>query len=179
MAEEYKIQNIFIYESFAENIGFANDSFDVVYVRQAMHHANNLLKFVNECSRVLKPGGLFITIRDHVIIDEEDKRWFLDSHPLHKFYGGENAFTEIEYTEAMTRSNLDVKKIIRFFDSEVNFFPISSKEIKSAKIKHKIYQFLISMLPNQISGYFKKKSNSMLKEENFPGRMYSFIAIKK
>ena len=76
------LQNVKVYEDFAENIKFDSNSFDVVYVRQAMHHAYDLNKFIEECGRVLKPGGLLLTVRDHVVFNKQDKEWFLEIHPL-------------------------------------------------------------------------------------------------
>ena len=76
LKEELKLENLSIYESLAEDIEFDSHSFDVVYVRQAMHHASELDKFVAECLRVLKPGGRLLTVRDHVIFNEKDKEWF-------------------------------------------------------------------------------------------------------
>ncbi len=93
LKEHYELKNLEDYENFAEDINFKSNYFDIVYIRQAMHHANNLNKFIKECVRVLKPNGLLLTIRDHVIYDEKDKNWFLEYHPLHKIYEGENAFT--------------------------------------------------------------------------------------
>ncbi|PHQ58442.1 MAG: SAM-dependent methyltransferase, partial [Sulfurimonas sp.] len=100
------MSNLEIFESFAEDIKFDSNSFDVVYVRQAMHHANDLNKFIGECGRVVKNGGLLLTIRDHVIFDAKDKEWFLESHPLHKFYGGENAYKPEEYESAMENASM-------------------------------------------------------------------------
>src|SRR6218665_2767101 len=97
LKDHYSLEALNVYEGFAEELKFPAATYDIVYSRQCMHHAYDLGRFINECTRVLKPGGLLITIRDHVIYDEADKKWFLEHHPLQKFYGGENAFTAAEY----------------------------------------------------------------------------------
>ena len=84
LKEYFNLEDLKVYNAFTEDIAFPNASFDVVYVRQAMHHANNLNKFIAECVRVLKPGGLLLTIRDHVIYSDNDKIAFLKAHPLQK-----------------------------------------------------------------------------------------------
>lgn len=76
LKDEYQLPNLNIHVAFAEDIAFASESFDIVYVRQAMHHANNLDKFIAECARVLKKDGMLLTVRDHVVFDEADKHWF-------------------------------------------------------------------------------------------------------
>lgn len=183
----YQINNMLVHEAFAENIGFESESFDIVYVRQAMHHAYELPKFIAECARVLKPGGILLTIRDHVVFDQQDKEWFLKEHPLHKFYGGENAFTPEEYKTAMTDAGLTVIKEMKFFDSIINYFPISRDYVENYKdnldndlkmaLKDKIG--FLSELPFMLSLLKRKnKISSELNELDTAGRMYSYVSKK-
>lgn len=192
LKENYHLDNIEIFEAYAEDIHFADESFDVVYVRQAMHHANDLDKFIAEAGRVLKKGGLLFTVRDHVIFDEKDKAWFLEMHPLHKFYGGENAFTTEEYKNAMHKAGLKVEREIKYYDSVINFFPATKegienyeqnqrktrKEALAKKVGTLTNVFFIEKLYNF---YLDQKVGKIQKpqEKNVPGRMYSYIAIKK
>ncbi|MBD8084299.1 class I SAM-dependent methyltransferase [Chryseobacterium caseinilyticum] len=180
LKELYHLQNIKIYEAFAEEIKFPDGEFDIVYARQCMHHAYHLQKFVGEMSRVLRKDGLFFTVRDHVIYDEKDKQWFLENHPLQKYYGGENAFTSDEYKHAINKAGLDLQKEMKFFDSEINFFPetpesiVERKRIFDNTIKSKLYYKIFSAKKNS-------KINDMLtdSEKLIPGRMYSYVAIKR
>src|SRR5690606_16827324 len=116
--------------TYAEELEFDSETFDVVYVRQAMHHAHDLGKFISEAFRVLKKGGILFTIRDHVVFDEEDKKIFLQTHPLHKFYGGENAYTSEEYKGAMKAAGFTVLQEIKYYDSVINFWPITEQHVK-------------------------------------------------
>ncbi|WP_431135813.1 class I SAM-dependent methyltransferase [Psychroserpens mesophilus] len=187
LKDKFALKNVDIHVDFAENINFPDDSFDVVYVRQAMHHANNLNKFVEECIRVLKPNGLLLTIRDHVIINDKDKAWFLKAHPLHKFYGGENAYTSQEYRQAIKNGGATIFKELKFYDSVINYFPKTDQEIaqeqekKIAKRKKQITKKigLIGNIPLFWWMYKRIKDYNPLDENEVPGRMYSYIAIKK
>jgi ubiquinone/menaquinone biosynthesis C-methylase UbiE len=60
----------------AEEMPFADGSFDLVTVRVAPHHFSSPAKFIRETSRVLKPGGHFLLI-DGTVPDEdpETERW--------------------------------------------------------------------------------------------------------
>ena len=185
----YKIDRLDVYEAYAEKIDFSDRLFDVVYVRQAMHHAYDLNLFVKNLAGLLKPGGLFITVRDHVIYDEADKQWFLQSHPLQKFYGGENAFTEVQYKKAITDAGLDILKVLKHYDSVINYYPLTELEYNKAFSlrESEIQKMLVSKI-----GFFgriplafilyKRKLGFNLKsfydEKQVPGRMYSFIAKK-
>ena len=128
MKQYYQLFNINIIEAYAENVDLKGSQFDVVFCRQAMHHANNLNNFVKNTTSYLKTGGIFFSLRDHVIYNKKDKLLFLQSHPLHKYYGGENAFTSKEYRNAITKAGLKIIKEIQHFDSIINYYPISHEE---------------------------------------------------
>ena len=186
----YELDDLIVYDIFAEDINFPDNTFDVVYVRQAMHHANNLDRFIKECVRVLKPRGLLLTIRDHVIFNKEDKKWFLEKHPLHRYYGGENAFTPKEYKNAFIKAGAEIVKELKYYDSIINYFPTTKENLKKNKqaklnkykkqLKKRI-GFLIKA-PFVFALYLKLKGinkSNLLNEEIVPGRMYSYIVIKK
>lgn len=189
LKERLQLDNLFVYESLAEDIAFDSNSFDVVYVRQAMHHAANLEKFVAECLRVLKPGGRLLTVRDHVIFDKKDKEWFLEMHPLHKFYGGENAYTSEEYKNAFAKAQGTVLQELSYYDSVINYAPETTSDIETkikkyregfrTKLKKRLG--LLGSLPGMVSLYFLfsgKKNKDVLDERKVPGRMYTYIVAK-
>lgn len=187
LKSNYELDNISIHQSLAEDIQFDDNSFDVVYIRQAMHHAKNLNDFIMECVRVLKPNGLLLTIRDHVILHQNDKKLFLETHPLHKYYGGENAFTPENYRNAILKAGASILRELKYYDSVINYFPKTHEEINNEinsiienqkkKLRKKLGLFfnipLVWWLYKQLSGFNPYEEN--LKA----GRMYSYIAIKK
>ncbi len=186
----FKLNNLDVVECFAEDMDFESDSFDVVYFRQSMHHANDLNDFVFQASKALKKNGLLLSIRDHVIFDEKDKDLFLFHHPLHKFYGGENAYTSSEYKAAFKNAGLIVEKEFKYYDSVINCFPLSIEDIEQLPSKIKLERKLgfkiklgalanIPGLFNLYNFYLNKKLGGYLSERNVPGRMYSYVAIKK
>jgi ubiquinone/menaquinone biosynthesis C-methylase UbiE len=186
----YNLSNLEVYEAFAEELQFSDENFDIVYSRQCMHHAYDLEKFVSEASRVTKKNGLFITIRDHVIFNKKDKEKFLENHPLQKFYGGENAFTSAEYKLAMLNAGLKIEKEIKYFDNIINYFPSSKEDISNMVqfAKNKAIKDLsnkIGVLSKMFflqEMYFKKISlnkESVYDENKVPGRMYSYLCVKK
>ncbi len=60
----------------AEEMPFADGTFDLVTVRVAPHHFSSPGKFVREASRVLKPGGHFLLIDGSVPDDDsETEEW--------------------------------------------------------------------------------------------------------
>ena len=168
-----------------ERLPFLDASFDVVYCRQSLHHARSLQQTCREIFRVLKPGGLFLATREHVISKDEDRQVFLDAHPLHKYYGGENAFLLKEYLFAIRSAGLRVQQILAPLDSPINYFPMSQEKYFDYCVRplaailgwkltrclfdlnHCIGKFLMSVIV-----YVRNRRNQT------PGRLYSFIAIK-
>jgi len=116
LAEENQLQ-ITITGNAGEKIPFEDASFDFVLARQVLHHANDLPQLCAEVFRVLKPGGMFIVARDHVISSPGDLPKFLDIHPLHKLYGGEHAYQLGEYVDAIQAAGFEVERVLRPFDS--------------------------------------------------------------
>lgn len=158
-----------IVENWGEKLPFDDASFDIVYMRQALHHSKNLTEFCNEAGRVLKSGGLFFATREHVISKKEDLPVFLAKHPLHKLYGGENAFLIEEYVKAIKNGNMTITNILRPFESDINLFPRHSKEPEIIIIRflEAIYTFVPCLFIFSLKNIF-----------NAPGRVYSFIARK-
>ena len=110
-------------EGFGEELPLADGEARLVVARQVLHHARDLSTFAQEIARVLPPGGLLVSTRDHVISGPKQLQTFLGSHPLHRFYGGENAFTRGEYREALERAGLVVEREIGPLASVINYAP--------------------------------------------------------
>jgi len=188
LQDHYQLQNFSVHESFAEDIGFSANSFDLIFTRQALHHANDLNKFVQESYRVLNPGRYMITVRDHVVFNAKDKEWFLESHPLHKYYGGENAYHPEEYEGAFTKAGFTIEKKYKHFDSPVNYFPATKEDIDPKAKKDKLKKnFRIKYPKLSRLGcffrlyltYLKLRGYSFSNDEmKIPGRMYSYILRK-
>lgn len=190
LSEYYNLSNVRIEKSRAEDFSWSEDEFDIIYARQSLHHASNLKDFIRNTSKYLKKGGLWISVRDHVIFDEQDKKLFLESHELQKFYGGENAFTSDEYRGSLIASGLEIKQELKYCDSVINYFPLSeadflirrNKIIKERKnsLRQKIGFFSrIGILFSLYDKLLDIKNGSGFEEKLIPGRMYSYIALKK
>lgn len=162
---------ITVVEKHGEELPFAGNSFDLVFVRQALHHAADLGKFCGEVFRVLRPGGHFLAVREHVITQKEDLPGFLNSHPLHNLYGGENAYMLVEYKRAITGSGMRLLRVLGPFATDINLFPETKDDLK-----RRIENRLGFRLPIQV---FDKVVVPLLQmRNNVPGRLYSFFGAK-
>ncbi len=101
--------NAKIVDAFGENLPFKSASFDVVYVRQGLHHARDLKAMLGEYARVLRPGGVLLGCREHVVDNYGSSlQDFLDAQVDHQLYGGEHAFTLPDYRAAFADAGLNI-----------------------------------------------------------------------
>lgn len=161
-----------------ERLPFADGSFDVVYSRQVLHHVSERSQLCREVRRVLRPGGLYLACAEHVVSSERQRQRFLRIHPMNRFTGDENALSAREYSQAFEAGGLDVVRVLRSFDSAINYAPYSRSELRSALAAR------LSRLPGGTP-----LSRLLLSERTYdlvlrslsridirPGRPYSFLA---
>ncbi|WP_071527294.1 class I SAM-dependent methyltransferase [Nodosilinea nodulosa] len=167
-------------QAFAEALPFDDATFDIVYARQALHHFSDLYQGLAECSRVLKPNGLFLATREHVVTDERQLQQFLDNHILHQLHGGENAHTLDVYIEALRQAAFQKIKVLKTFDSVVNHFPMSNLDLRKLLFKSLTNKFgeKAAFVLSRFSFAEKIYRYRLSQSCNSPGRLYSFRCYK-
>jgi SAM-dependent methyltransferase len=159
-----------IIETWGERLPFADNSFALVYCRQVLHHARDLSQLCREAVRVLAPKGILIAAREHVISRGQDLQAFLDGHPLHKLYGGENAYTLAEYQNALTGAGLIVDQILNPYESNINCYPQTLTDIKH-RWARKLHLPSSKLIPDRLLRWTGELIDT-------PGRLYTFIGHK-
>jgi SAM-dependent methyltransferase len=159
-----------IEQTWGESLPFPDDTFKVVHCRQVLHHARDLKKLGSELARVLKPGGYFIATRDHVIAKNKDLQNFLDSHPLHKHYGGEHAYRLEEYLDALRGGEIRITKVLNPFDSDINLLPLTRFELKR-RIAKRLFLPWPQLIPQGLLSIIGRTIKT-------PGMLYSFLGTK-
>lgn len=163
--------DINVVQEWGECIPFPDSHFDAVHARQVLHHARDLDRLCAEMARVLKPGAPFIATREHVISRREDLQTFLGNHPLHKLYGGENAFTQEEYLYALDRAGLEVRHVLKPMDSNINLFPMTTEGVRRNMCMRLGFPFP-ALVPMAIVRWLKARDNT-------PGRLYTFAGVRR
>jgi len=170
-----------VVEEFSERLPFPDSTFEVVFARAVMHHTRDLKAACAEFHRVLRPGGLFLGIREHVISRREDLPAFLAAHPMHDLYGGENAFLLGEYLAALESAGLTVEQVLEPLRSPINYFPQTENSLRDE----------IAARAGRILG-LRAIVRAMLRPKSIydaaiwvatridsrPGRLYSFVCTK-
>lgn len=97
----------------AEALPFHSETFDLVTCRIAPHHFSDCNRFVQEVSRVLRPGGLFLLIDSTVPEDDDmDKRvneleWRRDNSHV-------RSLKKSEWAEMILSSGLEIEQVEDF-----------------------------------------------------------------
>lgn len=172
---------ITIEQNLSEQLPFADASFDIVFARAVLHHIADLSEAMEEFFRVLRPGGIFLAVREHVINDEADLPAFFASHPLHHRYGGENAHPIGFYQDAIMRAGFVIKRTIGSLESPINFGPQSESSLNKRLAEHfmpigAFRPIVCTGLGLPIAGALARKIASRF--DRRPGRHASFLARK-
>lgn len=170
---------VFSVSGIGEFLPFKDQSFGLVYCRQVLHHSTDLQRMASEINRVLIPGGIFITTREHVVDDKADLRLFLENHALHKYTLAEGAYSIEEYSHAIQCSNMRMLETLLSWDDVINHYPVSNGDMKIQARKFLIRKFgrigkAIPLIPPVLN--YCRHQFSM--NDKTPGRMISIIATK-
>jgi SAM-dependent methyltransferase len=161
---------ITVVQTWGEQLPFADCQFDLVFARQVLHHARDLGSLCREMARVLKPAGLAVAIREHVITRPEDLQAFLDRHPLQRYYGGEHAYLLDEYLTSIGNAGLRIISVLNPLETDINLYPLTRQALKS-----RIATKWGLPSPRWIPDWLLRLKGCFM---NDPGRPYSFICRK-
>jgi SAM-dependent methyltransferase len=163
-----------------EDLPLDDAFYDVVYTRQVLHHAADLVSMCRSMARVMRPGGLLIATREHVVTDRLELELFWRNHPVHQLAGGEMAYELSNYIDAVHAAGFEAIRAYGPWDTVVNHFPVSSVEVR-----HQWTRPLVSLLGSrvgeQISArplYEKWWRRRRSSADKTPGRLYSFVAMR-
>lgn len=167
-------------DAVGEAIPLSSESIDIVYGRQVLHHTKDLARVMQECARVLRPGGLVLFCREHVVDNEHQLVRFLNEHPIHQLAGGEHAYALEKYSEAIIEAGLSLVKVFGPFDSIINAYPTARSNEELRRLPEQILAerfphlaLLIRFIPGIRALTWRR-----IRAHRAPGRLYSFLASK-
>lgn len=172
---------ITIEENLSERLPFADATFDVIFARAVLHHIAELPAAMREFHRVLRPGGVFLAAREHVITRESDRPAFFAAHALHHRYGGENAHQLHVYQSAICAAGFSLECTIGSLDSPINYGPQSTAEINRRVVEQLVpvrplRSIAAALLDQTPVGPLARRLASRI--DRRPGRHASFVARK-
>jgi ubiquinone/menaquinone biosynthesis C-methylase UbiE len=166
-----------IVDGFGEAIPLEGASLDIVYCRQVLHHAGDLSQVMRECARVLKPGGILLACREHVVDGDAQLRQFLDEHPVNRLAGGENAHPLETYLGAIAAAGLILDRAMGPWESVINAYPgirtqAELEAIPEARLVRRLG--LVGHVAIRIPAVRAAALRRI--DKRLPGRLYTFVA---
>ena len=162
-----------------EQLIFPDGSFDAVHARQVFHHAASLERMVRDTARVLRSGGELLATREHVVDDEAQLTAFRAAHPLHRWYGGESAYSVSTYLGAFRSAGLRVVKVWGPVESILNFYPGTEEE------RQRLLRNLGRGSWGRFGGWLERipyarrmQLKRVISRDHTPGRLFSFLLEK-
>lgn len=170
-----------VVQDWGERLPFSDESFDLVHGRQVFHHASDLERLCCELFRVLKIGGTLVGTREHVVSSTAQLKRFLDSHPLHAKYGGENAFSLRRYIGAFESAGFTIRVVIGPLESVINFAPFTEDELCAEIVRRTNKYFgLGRLLSMALDSQLRRITLRLLSRlDQRPGRLYTFVCSKQ
>lgn len=92
----------------AENLSFADESFDLVTCRIAAHHFPDAAKFVCESARVLKIGGIFL-LQDQVLPEDAEAALAVDAFERLRDPSHNIAFSQSQWFAMLEAAGLKIQ----------------------------------------------------------------------
>jgi SAM-dependent methyltransferase len=170
-----------VVQEFSECLPFADETFDVVFARAVLHHTRDLDVACREMFRVLRPGGVLIAAREHVISRESDLQQFLLQHPLHHLYGGEHAFLLDRYLGALRDAGFTAIETLAPLQSPINLFPHTIDTLRETVIERLTRKLPVAPLWRAVLASRSVFMSLLAVAGRFdrrPGRLYSFVCHK-
>ena len=162
-------------DAMGESMPLADASVEVVLARQVLHHARDLGALCREAARVLRPGGVFVSVRDHVVSSDRQLKAFLAGHPLHRYYGGEHAYARQEYLRAIRNAGLEITHVLGSFDSVINYAPHTPESLR-AELARRLPAGRLLTAPLASPPVFHAMCRALSVLDQRPGRLLSVIA---
>jgi SAM-dependent methyltransferase len=94
----------------AENLPFASGVFDLVTCRIAPHHFPDCFRFVQECGRVLKPGGRLV-VEDQLVPDDERAARYIDAFERFRDPSHHRIYADHEWRGMFLDAGLTVEQV--------------------------------------------------------------------
>jgi SAM-dependent methyltransferase len=169
-------------EGYSEDLPSPDGSFDFVFARAVLHHTRDLERACREFFRVLRPGGILLAVREHVLSRTEDLPTFLERHPLHRLYGGEHAFVLEAYLGALQKAGFQPIRVLTPLSSPINHAPRDT-----IALRREIADRIALRLPVvrsiahgalALPGVWGIVRPLLDRLDHRPGRLHSFIAHK-
>lgn len=171
-----------ILDGIGADIPLPDEAVDVVFTRQVLHHVPDLAALAREVRRVLRPGGIYLACREHVVENEAEMEVFLANHVVHQLAGGEGAHPLGAYLDAMREGGLRIRRVWSPLDSVINAFPLVRSQDELVEWRRRVVGPRLGRLRPTVAVRLPVVGDQVrgrIEPYMPPGSMWSFLAARR
>lgn len=147
--EAQAVDNVVFAAGDAEQLPFASASFELVTCRIAPHHFPDCFRFVQECARILKPGGRLV-VEDHALPDDERAARYVDAFERLRDPNHYRAFAAYEWQGMFLDADLAVEQIDMLTKAGTKLIPWAERQgCSPVVIEH--LQLMLAQAPEVVA----------------------------
>jgi hypothetical protein len=143
---------------------------DIVFTREALHRSRDAATFAKECASLLRPGGVWIAAREPVVSNGDQSDEFLAQHSG----AHERAYLLTEYLRMIGDAGLRTTRVLGPLDSVINNYPLEARTALRRKLGG--LGVALSHVPPAYRWALRRIAPGA---ESAPGRLYTFVAVKR
>jgi ubiquinone/menaquinone biosynthesis C-methylase UbiE len=135
------VNNMAYVNSDAENIAFADNTFDLITCRVAPHHFPNVFRFMQEVTRVLKPGGMFILL-DHLLPGDAKAAAYIEAFERLRDPSHHQAFNQDEWRGLLLDAGMEVLHEERL-NRQAKMLPWAERQNCSPEVIERLHVLMV------------------------------------
>jgi ubiquinone/menaquinone biosynthesis C-methylase UbiE len=137
----------------AENLPFQPNIFDLITCRIAPHHFPDCFRFVQECARALKPGGMLL-IEDQLVPDDEQAARYVDAFERLRDPSHFRIYADYEWRGMFLDAGLSVEHVEHLEKPKVDFQAWVSVQNCSREVIERL-QIMLAQAPQAVAEWLQ------------------------
>jgi ubiquinone/menaquinone biosynthesis C-methylase UbiE len=139
----------------AERLAFASESFDLVTCRIAPHHFPDCFRFVLECARVLRPGGLLV-IEDHLLPEDDRAARYIDAFECLRDPSHHRAFSAYEWRGMLLDAGLSMEHMETVAKRGMRLIPWAERQGCEPQVIERL-QIMLAQAPGAVRAFMQPR----------------------
>jgi ubiquinone/menaquinone biosynthesis C-methylase UbiE len=151
-----EVYNVDFSAADAENLPFAAGVFDLVTCRIAPHHFPDCYRFVVECARVLKPGGLLV-VEDNLVPEDDRAARYVDAFERLRDPSHHRLYADYEWQGMFLDAGLSVEQVEHVENPGTKLLPWAERQGCSPEVIERL-QILLAQTPAAVSEWMHPRA---------------------